>query len=97
MNRATAGLSIHEGIFDRRRMLEMILPLDRAGLTRTRAGARRLMAVTAVRALAAGPSMRAIAREYLGGDAFPFRASLVDKSVASNWLVTWHQDTALPI
>ena len=41
--------------------------------------------------------MRGIARQYLGGDAFPFRATLFDKSVASNWLVTWHQDTALPI
>jgi hypothetical protein len=26
-----------------------------------------------------------------------FRATLFDKSAASNWLVTWHQDTALPM
>ena len=26
----------------------------------------------------------------------PFRATLFDKSPVSNWLVVWHQDTALP-
>ena len=26
----------------------------------------------------------------------PFRATLFDKSPVSNWLVIWHQDTALP-
>jgi len=40
--------------------------------------------------------MLAIARDYLG-EAIPYRATLFDKSAASNWLVTWHQDTALPI
>jgi ectoine hydroxylase-related dioxygenase (phytanoyl-CoA dioxygenase family) len=38
-----------------------------------------------------------IARETLGGEAFPFRATLFDKSPAANWLVVWHQDTALPL
>jgi len=27
----------------------------------------------------------------------PYRATLFDKSSARNWLVTWHQDTALPL
>jgi hypothetical protein len=27
----------------------------------------------------------------------PFRATLFDKAAASNWLVAWHQDTALPL
>jgi ectoine hydroxylase-related dioxygenase (phytanoyl-CoA dioxygenase family) len=38
-----------------------------------------------------------LAREVLGPDAFPFRATLFDKSPNSNWLVVWHQDTALPL
>ena len=38
-----------------------------------------------------------IARETLGGEAFPFRATLFDKSPIANWLVVWHQDTALPL
>jgi ectoine hydroxylase-related dioxygenase (phytanoyl-CoA dioxygenase family) len=27
----------------------------------------------------------------------PFRATLFDKSAEANWLVAWHQDTALPL
>jgi ectoine hydroxylase-related dioxygenase (phytanoyl-CoA dioxygenase family) len=27
----------------------------------------------------------------------PYRATLFDKSLRSNWLVAWHQDTALPL
>ena len=38
-----------------------------------------------------------IARNVLGDDAIPFRATLFDKSPTSNWLVVWHQDTALPL
>jgi ectoine hydroxylase-related dioxygenase (phytanoyl-CoA dioxygenase family) len=91
------GFSIHEGVFDRTAMLEVLAALDRAELTRTRAGARHVLAVPAVRALASAPAIVQIAREYVGLDAFPYRATLFDKSIDSNWLVTWHQDTALPI
>ena len=38
-----------------------------------------------------------IARGVLGDGAFPFHATLFDKSPTANWLVVWHQDTALPI
>jgi ectoine hydroxylase-related dioxygenase (phytanoyl-CoA dioxygenase family) len=38
-----------------------------------------------------------IARKTLGANAFPFRATLFDKSPTANWLVVWHQDTALPL
>jgi len=41
--------------------------------------------------------MLAIAQSILGGGAFPFRATLFDKSSEANWLVVWHQDTALPL
>ena len=33
----------------------------------------------------------------LGPQAFPFRATIFDKSKDANWLVVWHQDTALPL
>jgi ectoine hydroxylase-related dioxygenase (phytanoyl-CoA dioxygenase family) len=36
-------------------------------------------------------------KEILGDRAIPFRATLFDKSPGSNWLVMWHQDTALPL
>lgn len=38
-----------------------------------------------------------IAAEFVGPSPVPFRATLFDKSVASNWLVVWHQDTVLPL
>ena len=41
--------------------------------------------------------MLAIVRSILGSGAFPFRATLFDKSSDANWLVVWHQDTALPL
>jgi ectoine hydroxylase-related dioxygenase (phytanoyl-CoA dioxygenase family) len=33
----------------------------------------------------------------LGEQAFPYRATVFEKTAASNWLVVWHQDTALPL
>lgn len=33
----------------------------------------------------------------IGERATPFRATLFDKSPQANWLVVWHQDTALPL
>jgi ectoine hydroxylase-related dioxygenase (phytanoyl-CoA dioxygenase family) len=38
-----------------------------------------------------------IARQLLGHGAVAFRATLFEKLPDSNWLVAWHQDTALPL
>jgi ectoine hydroxylase-related dioxygenase (phytanoyl-CoA dioxygenase family) len=78
-------------------MLEVIAALDGANLIRTRAGARHVLAVPAVRSLADHPALLEIARGYVGSQALASRATLFDKSAVSNWLVTWHQDTALPV
>jgi len=64
---------------------------------RTRAGARHLLKNPAIAALARDSRLIAIASSILGGTAQPFRATYFDKSRAANWLVTWHQDTALPL
>src|SRR5262249_24538730 len=50
-----------------------------------------------VAALASDPRLLNLAREILGGDAVPIRATFFDKSPEANWLVVWHQDTALPL
>lgn len=42
-------------------------------------------------------ALLAIAIAFIGLSAVPYRATLFDKSAARNWLVTWHQDTALPL
>jgi len=38
-----------------------------------------------------------IARQALASDPIPFRATLFAKTGKANWLVVWHQDTALPL
>jgi hypothetical protein len=47
--------------------------------------------------IAARELMIGIAREIVRSKAWPFRVTLFDKSPSSNWLVAWHQDTALPL
>ncbi len=69
---------------------------SQAELPRSRAGLRHAMKLPAVASLAQDPRLMKIARGTLGADAFPFRATLFDKSPTANWLVVWHQDTALP-
>jgi ectoine hydroxylase-related dioxygenase (phytanoyl-CoA dioxygenase family) len=91
------GFAIHEQIFDESVMAATLEAVNRAEVVRTRAGARHVLSVPTVRALALAPALSAIAREYVGSGAFPFRATLFDKSVASNWAVQWHQDTVLPV
>jgi ectoine hydroxylase-related dioxygenase (phytanoyl-CoA dioxygenase family) len=58
---------------------------------------RHLLAVPTISELAWGSQLIGLVRNVLGQDAFPFRATLFDKSPQSNWLIAWHQDTALPI
>ena len=55
------------------------------------------MRVPAVGGMARRAPLLEIAQEILGHGAFPYRATLFDKSATANWLVVWHQDTALPL
>lgn len=71
--------------------------LSHAPLRRTRAGVRHALQHPAVAALAQHSHLMDIARGVLGSGAVPFGATLFDKSPGANWLVAWHQDTALPL
>jgi len=55
------------------------------------------MANAVVSALAADRRLLATAEKETGAQAVPFRATFFDKSWQANWLVAWHQDTALPL
>jgi ectoine hydroxylase-related dioxygenase (phytanoyl-CoA dioxygenase family) len=55
------------------------------------------MQVPVVAELARDDRLLRVARGVLGPDASAFRATLFDKSPVANWLVAWHQDTALPL
>jgi ectoine hydroxylase-related dioxygenase (phytanoyl-CoA dioxygenase family) len=92
-----AGFSVTPDVLPPDELAEVLARLDAGRVTRSRAGARHLMATPQVAALALDPRMRAIADRALGSEALPFRATLFDKSAAANWLVVWHQDTALPL
>ena len=64
---------------------------------RSRAGVRHALGLSPVSRVARQASVIGLARAVLGPAAFPYRATLFDKSYKSNWLVVWHQDTALPL
>lgn len=91
------GYCIVPDVFARSEMVDVLETLSTATLERTRAGARHVLTVPVVRRLAGDPRMLAIARQFVGPPAVPFRATLFDKSPIANWLVAWHQDTALPL
>lgn len=61
------------------------------------AGIRHVLKCAQVFNLAHDPRFLLMARQILGPEAFPFRATFFDKSPKSNWLIAWHQDTALPL
>src|SRR5213594_3353473 len=71
--------------------------IQRASLHRSRAGMRNAFQIGVVRLLALDTRLLTLAKQLLGDGAVPFRATLFDKSPVSNWLVVWHQDTALPL
>lgn len=71
--------------------------LNLSSISRSRAGVRHTLRLPEVTALARDPRLLSVAQEILGEGAFPYHATLFDKSPASNWLVVWHQDTALPL
>jgi ectoine hydroxylase-related dioxygenase (phytanoyl-CoA dioxygenase family) len=76
---------------------EFLSGLTAAPLPRSRAGIRHALRHRAVVNLANSQKLLSIARRILGEAAIPFRATIFDKSQNSNWLVVWHQDTALPL
>ena len=66
------------------------------GAKRSRAGVRHALKIEVVSKIARNPRLLDIAQTVLGPNAVPYHATLFEKSPAANWLVVWHQDTALP-
>jgi ectoine hydroxylase-related dioxygenase (phytanoyl-CoA dioxygenase family) len=92
-----AGFEIVQGILRQSECDALLGELSRRSDSRQRAGSRHLMADPVIARLAVDGRISAIARSILGKSAIPFRATLFDKSQTANWLVPWHQDTALPL
>ena len=91
------GFEIIPELFDQRRIASVIESLYASPLRRGRAGVRNALRIDSVRDLATDSKLLNVASSVLGGNAIPFRATLFDKSFGANWLVVWHQDTALPL
>jgi ectoine hydroxylase-related dioxygenase (phytanoyl-CoA dioxygenase family) len=91
------GLAIIPGVLAPSEIASVFQGLGRVTLPRGRAGMRNALQVDTVGALARSSRLFGIAREILGRDAIPYRATLFEKSPHANWLVAWHQDRAMPL
>jgi ectoine hydroxylase-related dioxygenase (phytanoyl-CoA dioxygenase family) len=91
------GFAIIPDVFDTQEITSLLSQFEQMALPRDRAGSRHLMANSEVAAFARHDRLVTIAESVLGADAWPFRATFFDKSSGTNWLVPWHQDTALPL
>ena len=92
-----AGFEILPGVLSDSEASRLLARVSHARIRRTRAGARNVLPDPAVSAIARDPRLVRIAADALGPEAFPFKATLFDKSQGANWLVVWHQDTAVPL
>jgi len=91
------GFAIQPALFSPESVDRFSREIESLATRRGRAGVRHALRFDAVAAMAGHPLLAGMACEVLGNKSFPFRATLFDKSPTSNWLVVWHQDTALPL
>lgn len=91
------GFVIAPHVFSEKECDEVLDTLTHASGQRSRAGIRHLMDNQDVRGFANDRRLITLASPWLGATPIPFRATLFDKSARTNWLVPWHQDTALPL
>jgi len=97
MNIEDSGFSILPAVFLRQEMERLMSDLEQSGLKRSKAGIRHALHHDTIRKLASESRLLSLAQQILGHEAVPFRATVFDKSPRANWLVVWHQDTALPM
>src|SRR5262249_13911924 len=91
------GFAIGPGILKKGEAASLLSELPDPANQHGRAGIRHVLTHPAVWALANDPRLLTLATSVLGKSAFLFRATYFDKSPESNWLIAWHQDTALPV
>lgn len=92
-----AGYALHEAVLSAPDIHALIGRIAAHSIPRSRAGARHILGCPPIGAVARDARLLAIASAWLKAPARPFKATLFDKNPDSNWLVAWHQDTALPM
>lgn len=91
------GFAVRDNVGSSEWMNQILEEDIRNSPLRSKAGRRHAMTFSSVRYIANCEPVKRLACEVLGPRAFPFRATIFDKSPNANWLVVWHQDTALPL
>jgi hypothetical protein len=91
------GYAIVPSVLGAEEIQKLAAELASSALPRSRAGIRHLLHHPVVMKVANDPRLLGIAQSILGDKALPFKATLFDKSPDFNWLIVWHQDTALPL
>lgn len=91
------GFAVLPAVFSSGEIIALLVAL--ADLTQGNhgAGIRHVLHHPTVHMIAHDRRLMGIAQSILGIAAFPFRATFFNKSLDSNWLIAWHQDTALPL
>jgi ectoine hydroxylase-related dioxygenase (phytanoyl-CoA dioxygenase family) len=90
----SAGFEIIEGVLTETECDRLIDHLCRDD---SRAGVRHLMNDPQVSRLAFDKRLISITKQLFGFSLIPYKATLFQKTGKANWLVSWHQDTALPV
>ena len=94
---AGGGYAIHERVLGEDEVRALGESMDELSIPHSRAGARHVLRFPPIAAISADSRLISLAAAWLGGGATPFKATLFDKNSEANWLVAWHQDTALPL
>ncbi|HKV77674.1 MAG TPA: phytanoyl-CoA dioxygenase family protein [Candidatus Sulfotelmatobacter sp.] len=91
------GFALLHDVFSPEFVERTLEEIERLSPHRSRAGARHVLGLSPIANMARCRQLLDVARVVLGVEAIPFRATLFEKTLAANWLVVWHQDTAVPL
>ena len=94
---ADSGYAIHECVLGAAEVAALTESINASSIPYSRAGARHVLRYPSIAAIATDARLTDIAAGWLRSTVIPFKATLFDKNPDANWLVAWHQDTALPL
>src|SRR5688572_15927497 len=91
------GYAIRDNILSYDECDRLITFISSIHYNKSRAGLRHLMKFPEIVKLANEPRLIEIAQEFIGKKPIPYKTTLFEKTGKANWLIMWHQDTALPL
>jgi ectoine hydroxylase-related dioxygenase (phytanoyl-CoA dioxygenase family) len=89
------GYGVHPGVLQAAQVAALAATVEQPG--DGHAGIRHLLRLAGVALLASDLRLINLAAQYIGEWPAPLTATLFNKTSDTNWLVAWHQDTALPV